>query len=110
MRLELLRGVARNARGYRRCKQEWDVVVMRAESRELIRETYSDAPIATGTPPISPSAPLVSTDLKESGLWLWQGEAPPTSALTRPQSRNQQLLRHIMPAAGWVGWIAVPAG
>jgi hypothetical protein len=83
---------------------------MRAESRELIRETYSDAPVATGTPPISPSARLVSTDLKESGLWLWQGEAPPKSALTLPQSRNQQLLRRNMPAAVWTGWIAVPAG
>ena len=83
---------------------------MHAESRELIGETHSNAPIATGTPPISPSARLVSTDLKESGLWLWQGEAPPTSALTRPQSRNQQYLRRIMPGAVWAGWIAVPAG
>jgi hypothetical protein len=83
---------------------------MRAESRELIRETYSNAPIATRTPPISPSARLVSTDLKESGLWLWQGEAPPRSALTRPQSRNRQSLRRMMPGAIWAGWIAVPAG
>jgi hypothetical protein len=83
---------------------------MRAESRELIGETYSNAPIATGTPPISSAARLVSTDLKESGLWLWQGEAPPTSALTRPQSRNRQFLRRIMPGAVWAGWIAVPAG
>jgi hypothetical protein len=83
---------------------------MHAESRELIGETYSNAPIAAGTPLISPSARLVSTDLKASGLWLWQGEAPPTSALTRPQSRNQQFLRRIMPGAVWAGWIAVPAG
>jgi hypothetical protein len=83
---------------------------MRAESRELIRETYSNAPIATGTPPISPSARLVSTDLEESGLWLWRGEAPPTSALTRPQSRNPQFLRRIMAGAVWARWIAVPAG
>ena len=83
---------------------------MHAESRELIGEAYSNAQIAMGTPPISPSARLVSTDLQESGLWLWQGEAPPTSALPRSKSRNQQFLRRIMPATGWVGWIAVPAG
>ena len=83
---------------------------MHAESRELMGEAYSNAQIAMGTPPISPSARLVSTDLQESGLWLWQGEAPPTSALPRSKSRNQQFLRRIMPAAGWAGWIAVPAG
>jgi hypothetical protein len=83
---------------------------MHAEARELINEAYSNAPIVTGTPPISSSAQLVSTDLKESGLWLWQGEAPPPPTLPRPKSRNQQFLRRIMPAAGWAGWIAVPAG
>ena len=36
-------------------------------------QTYGKAPIVASTPPIFPSAPLVSTDLKESGLWLWQG-------------------------------------
>jgi hypothetical protein len=83
---------------------------MHAESRELVGDTYSNAPIVTGTPVISPPARLVSTDLQESGLWLWQGEAPPTSALPRPKSRDQGHLRRIMPAAGWVGWIAVSAG
>ena len=82
---------------------------MHAESREFIGETYSNAPIVTGTPPISPSAPLVSTDIKEAGLWLWQGEAPPLPAPPRPKSRGQGYLCRI-PAAGWVGWIAVPAG
>jgi hypothetical protein len=81
---------------------------MRAESRELMGETYGNAPIVTGTPPVSHSARLVSTDLKESGLWLWKGEAPPPQ--TRPKSRNHRFLRRIMPAAGWSGWIAVPAG
>jgi hypothetical protein len=33
-------------------------------------QTYGKAPIVTGTPPVFPSAPLVSTDLKESGSWL----------------------------------------
>ena len=73
-------------------------------------QTYGKAPIVTGTPPIFPSAPLVSTDLKESGLWLWLGDAPPPPALARPKSRDQRFLRRVMPAAGWAGWIAVPAG
>jgi hypothetical protein len=47
-------------------------------------------------------APVVSTDLQESGLWLWQGEAPPTSALPRPKSRDQG----IPVGAGSVGWKA----
>src|SRR5690242_14714755 len=110
MRPEPLRGCRTERREYRRCKQERILRAMRAEPREVIRETYTNAPISTGTPPISPSARLVSTDVKESGLWLWQGEAPPISALPRPQSRNQQFLRRIMPAAGWSRWVAVPAG
>ena len=73
-------------------------------------QTYGMAPIVTGTTPIFPSAPLVSTDLQESGLWLWQGDAPPPPALARPKSRDQRFLRRVMPAAGWAGWIAVPAG
>jgi len=89
---------------------ERNVEAMHAESREFIGETYSNAPIVTGTPPISPSAPLVSTDIKEAGLWLWQGEAPPLPAPPRPKSRDQGYLCRIMPAAGWVGWIAMPAG
>jgi hypothetical protein len=83
---------------------------MHAEPGELIRQTYSKAPIVTGAPPISASARLVSTDIKEAGLWLWQGEAPPTSALPRPKSRDQQFLRRMLPATGWAGRIAVPAG
>jgi hypothetical protein len=83
---------------------------MDADSGELLGQTDSKPPIVTGTPPISPSARLVSTDLKQSGLWLWQGEAPPTSALPPPKSRDQQFRRRIMPAAKWAGWIAVPAG
>ena len=83
---------------------------MQAKARELIGETYSKAPIVTGTPPISPPARLVSTDLEESGLWLWRGEAPPPPTLPPPKARNHQFLHRIMPAAGWAGWIAVPAG
>ena len=83
---------------------------MHADSRELIGEAYINWPIAKGSPPISPSARLVSTDLKESGAWLWQGDAPPPPALARPKSRDQRFLRRVIPAAGRAGWIAVPAG
>jgi hypothetical protein len=83
---------------------------MHAESRELIGETYSDWPIVKGIPPISPSARLVSTDIKETGLWLWRGEAPPLPTPPRPKSRDHGYLGRIIPAAGWAGWIAVPVG
>jgi hypothetical protein len=73
-------------------------------------QTHGKAPSVTATIPIFPSAPLVSTDLEESGLWLWQGDAPPSPALARPKSRDQRFLRRVIPAAGRAGWIAVPAG
>jgi hypothetical protein len=73
-------------------------------------QTHGKAPSVTATTPIFPSAPLVSTDLQESGLWLWQGDAPPPPALARPKSRDQRFLRRVIPAARWAGWIAVPAG
>ena len=60
--------------------------------------------------PISPSAPLVSTDTKEAGLWLWQGKVPPSSSPQRPKSRDQQILGRMVPAARRAGWIALPAG
>jgi hypothetical protein len=73
---------------------------------------YRKAVAVTGGAPILPSANavLISTDSKESGLWLWQGEAPPPPALPGAKSRVQQFLRRITPAAGWAGLIAVPAG
>ena len=83
---------------------------MHAEPREFIGQAYSVAPIVTGDAPTSPSTALISTDIKEAGLWLWQGEAPPPPALPRPKSRDRQFFRRIMPAARWAGWIAVPAG
>ena len=83
---------------------------MHAELGELMGQTHGKVPSVTATTPIFPSAPLVSTDLQESGLWLWQGDAPPSPALARPKSRDQRFLRRVMPAAGWVAWIAVPAG
>ena len=73
-------------------------------------QAYSKAPIVTGIAPVSPSAALISTDIKEAGLWLWQGEVPPSPSLPGPKSRGRQILRRVMPGAGWAGWIALPAG
>jgi hypothetical protein len=83
---------------------------MHAEPPEFMGQAYGKAPMVTGNAPISPLAALISTDTKEAGLWLWQGEVPPSPPLPGPKSRDQQILRRIMPAAGWAGWIAVPAG
>jgi hypothetical protein len=83
---------------------------MHAEPAEFMGQAYSKAPMVTGNAPISPLSALISTDTKEAGLWLWQGEVPPSPPLPGPKSRDQQILRRIMPAAGWAGWIAVPAG
>jgi hypothetical protein len=85
---------------------------MQAEQGRSMDQAYKEAVAVTGGAPISPSvnAVLISTDSKEAGLWLWQGEAPLPPALPRPKSRAQQFLRHITPAAGWAGWIGVPAG
>jgi hypothetical protein len=83
---------------------------MHAESREFIGRADSEAPIVTGDAPISPSTALISTDGKEAGLWLWQGEPLPPPALPRPESRDRQFLLAVMPVARWAGWIAVPAG
>ena len=51
---------------------------MGAEQGVSMGQAYSKAAIAAGGAPISASANavLISTDSKESGLWLWQGEAP----------------------------------
>ncbi len=74
-------------------------------------QASSKAPMVTGNAPIWPSAALISTDTKETGLWLWQGEELPSPFLPGPKSRDQQqLLRRVMPAAGWAGWIALPIG
>ncbi len=77
---------------------------------KFMGQAYSEAPIVTGDAPIAPSTALISTDIKEAGLWLWQGEVPPTAALPQPKSRDRQFLRRIMPAVRWAGWIAVPVG
>jgi hypothetical protein len=82
---------------------------MHAEARELMSQADAKAPTLTSSAPVSPSAELISTDIRESGLWLWQGETPPPTP-PRPKFRDQQFFRRILRAAGWVGWIAVPAG
>ena len=110
MRPEPVRGCRTECTRYFGVATKRGMWAMHAETGELIDQAYSKGPIVRGTPPISPSAALVSTDIKEAGLWLWQGEAPPPPALPRPKSRDQQFVRRIMPAAGWAGWIAVPAG
>jgi hypothetical protein len=48
---------------------------MGAQQGVSMGQVYREAPIAA---PMSASANtvLISTDSKESGLWLWQGEAP----------------------------------
>jgi hypothetical protein len=81
---------------------------MHAEQEGIYDQAYSTALVAGGAQ-TSPSADgvLVSTDSKESGLWLWQGEAPP---LPRPKFRDRQIFRRIVSAVGWAGWITLPAG
>jgi hypothetical protein len=83
---------------------------MHAAQRESMGQAYSEAVAVTDDAPLSRSADavLISTDSKEAGLWLWQGEAPPPPSLSRPKSRHQQILPRIMSAAGWAGWIALP--
>src|SRR5262249_10833392 len=43
-------------------------------------------------------------------LWLWQGEAPPQLSRPRAILVARQILRRIVPAAGWAGWITLLAG
>ena len=83
---------------------------MHAEPGEFMGQAYGNAPMATGNAPISPSAALISTDTKETGLWLWQGEVLPSPSPPGPKSRDQQIPRRVMPAAAWAGWIALPTG
>jgi len=83
---------------------------MHAEQRGSIGQAYSEAGAVTDDAPVSHSADavLISTDSKEAGLWLWQGEAPPPASLPRPKSPDQQTLSRVMPAARWPGWIVLP--
>src|SRR5260370_24669426 len=83
---------------------------MHAEPGEFMGQASGKAPIVTGNAPISPSATLISTDAKEAGLWLWQGEVPPSQSLPGPKPREHQLLRRIMIAAREAGWVVLPSG
>src|SRR6266404_5271564 len=71
-----------------------DLWAMHAEQRGSMGPAYSEAVAVTDDAPISPSADavLISTDSKEAGLWLWQGEALPPPSFSRPISRHRQIL------------------
>jgi hypothetical protein len=58
---------------------------------------------------VLPQAKTVSAESQESGLWLWQGEAPPPRSRPEPLSRGRVFLDRIVAAARWTGWKA-PAG
>jgi hypothetical protein len=90
---------------------ERGLCAMRAEQEGIHGQTYRTALVADGVQ-TSPSAGevIVSTDSKESGLWLWQGEAPPQPPPPHPKFRDWHILRRIIPAAGWAGWITLPVG
>ena len=56
-----------------------------------------------------PEAKAVSAESQDSGLWLWQGQAPPPRFRTEPSSRGRVILDRVVAAVRWTGWIA-PAG
>jgi hypothetical protein len=58
---------------------------------------------------VLPQAKSVSAESQETGLWLWQGKAPPPRSRPEPISRGRVILDRIIAAARWTGWIA-PAG
>ena len=72
----------------------------------------SEAPVAVGPATISPLAngALISTDSKESGLWLWNGEAPPSASVPQSKSFPQRILSRIIPVAIWAGGVTLAAG
>ena len=51
----------------------------------------------------------MSAESQETGLWLWQAEAPPPQSRPEPLSGGRVILGRIVAAARWTGWIA-PAG
>ena len=55
---------------------------------------------------VLPQAETVSAESQETGLWLWQGRAPPSRS---PSPRGRVILDRIVAAVRWTGWIA-PAG
>jgi hypothetical protein len=58
---------------------------------------------------VLPQTKTVSAESQETGLWLWQGKAPPPQSRSEPLSRRRVILDRIVAAARWTGWIA-PAG
>jgi hypothetical protein len=66
--------------------------------------TTRDAPVT-----LSPTdAALIGNGNEETGLWLWHGEALPRPSLPKPESRRENILARMIPAARWAGWIALP--
>ena len=56
-----------------------------------------------------PEAKSVSAECQDSGLWLWQGQAPPPRSRPKPSSRGRVILDRIFAGVRWTGWMA-PAG
>ena len=52
----------------------------------------------------------LSHENQESGLWLWQGKAPPLPSPSQPASRVRRCLDPIVSALRRGGWIALPGG
>jgi hypothetical protein len=65
-----------------------------------------------------PQAKTVSAESQETGLWLWQGEAPPLLQGEAPSQRfrseplsvGRVILNRIVAAARWTGWITSAGG
>jgi hypothetical protein len=57
-----------------------------------------------------PQAESVSAESPETGLWLWQGEAPPPRSGPKPPWRARVILARIVDAARSASWIARAGG
>ena len=76
-----------------------------AEPGEVLGHAYSKAPIVTGQSSRISSARLVSADIKEAGLWLWQGELPPSPpSLRRPKYSRPAISSSHRTCCG-MGWL-----
>src|ERR1700740_1038715 len=66
-------------------------------------------PVSRGQGIVLSQAKSVSAESQETGLWLWQGDAPPPRSRPEPLSGGRVILGRIVAVARWTGWIA-PAG
>jgi len=55
-------------------------------------------------------AKSLSAESEETGLWLWQGEAPPPRSRREDLSRRRSILGRILAAPRWTGWIGRAGG